>query len=438
MQDAKIIMRNNASLPRADNKPWLEPGHYDAWLTGVAVLAALCGLLPRALRDSRWKPRMQPRSLPMRQGSKARTCCAMATQTDPQAISEVPGGLDSALEAAETRARTAEDLLQEVRRLLQTTTEQLIMAEGRAAGAEAATAAALRRQQELAASLAESIVRGDVLEIRVRQLMAALAAEARAEGAGAAATQLEPRARAAEEAQRQAERRLRSLIELIRHLCRCPITQEVLREPVLASDGYTYEHEAITQWVQQCMQRGEPPTSPVTRAFLSYCVFANRFAREVVQHLLETEEELDAADEVEEESLLSLLEEQNAAAALLLLQKAEPPADLSMVSSSGHTALVLAMDLHATDVAMKILSRPEFAAVNVRTIGGWTALHWAAGQGNLQICEAILSRSDFCEHLAVNNNGNLASEVARRRGHSRLAELLSSAEASVTAGQPST
>ncbi len=30
---------------------------------------------------------------------------------------------------------------------------------------------------------------------------------------------------------------------------RCPITHEVMREPVVAADGYSYEKEAITEWI---------------------------------------------------------------------------------------------------------------------------------------------------------------------------------------------
>lgn len=38
----------------------------------------------------------------------------------------------------------------------------------------------------------------------------------------------------------------------------CPITQEVMSEPVMAADGYTYESSAISQWLQA------HTTSPMT------------------------------------------------------------------------------------------------------------------------------------------------------------------------------
>ena len=44
---------------------------------------------------------------------------------------------------------------------------------------------------------------------------------------------------------------------------RCPITQDFMRDPVMAADGQTYERDAITQWLQS------HNTSPYTGAILS-------------------------------------------------------------------------------------------------------------------------------------------------------------------------
>ena len=45
------------------------------------------------------------------------------------------------------------------------------------------------------------------------------------------------------------------------HDYRCPITLELMEDPVVASDGFSYERVAITAWL-----RGRHPTSPVTGA----------------------------------------------------------------------------------------------------------------------------------------------------------------------------
>lgn len=40
----------------------------------------------------------------------------------------------------------------------------------------------------------------------------------------------------------------------------CPITLNIMKDPVVGSDGHTYERSAITQWLQK------NPNSPLTRA----------------------------------------------------------------------------------------------------------------------------------------------------------------------------
>jgi len=52
-------------------------------------------------------------------------------------------------------------------------------------------------------------------------------------------------------------------------MCLCPITHEVMREPVIAADGMTYDREAIMKWFLMCDERGTGPVSPVTNQPLS-------------------------------------------------------------------------------------------------------------------------------------------------------------------------
>ena len=44
----------------------------------------------------------------------------------------------------------------------------------------------------------------------------------------------------------------------------CPITKELMRDPVVASDGYTYERSAIEAWM------GKTMLSPITHAPLPH------------------------------------------------------------------------------------------------------------------------------------------------------------------------
>ena len=44
----------------------------------------------------------------------------------------------------------------------------------------------------------------------------------------------------------------------------CPITREPMQDPVVASDGYTYEREAIQRWMDEAAAAAVPLTSPMT------------------------------------------------------------------------------------------------------------------------------------------------------------------------------
>ena len=47
----------------------------------------------------------------------------------------------------------------------------------------------------------------------------------------------------------------------------CPITQELMRDPVIAADGATYERQAITQWLRR--NKGSPLTrEPMSASML--------------------------------------------------------------------------------------------------------------------------------------------------------------------------
>ena len=59
----------------------------------------------------------------------------------------------------------------------------------------------------------------------------------------------------------------------------CPITMVVMREPVVADDGHTYERRAITEWVKR---KG---TSPLTRERMSSHFVPNMAIRKMIERL---------------------------------------------------------------------------------------------------------------------------------------------------------
>jgi len=54
-----------------------------------------------------------------------------------------------------------------------------------------------------------------------------------------------------------------------KELC-CPISHELMQNPVVASDGHTYERDEIEHWFRVCRHRGDAlPTSPMTNTTLN-------------------------------------------------------------------------------------------------------------------------------------------------------------------------
>ncbi|XP_056649892.1 WD repeat, SAM and U-box domain-containing protein 1 isoform X3 [Monodelphis domestica] len=64
----------------------------------------------------------------------------------------------------------------------------------------------------------------------------------------------------------------------------CPITRELMKEPVIASDGYSYEKEAIENWITK-----KKRTSPMTNLVLPSLVLTpNRTLKMAINRWLET------------------------------------------------------------------------------------------------------------------------------------------------------
>ena len=58
----------------------------------------------------------------------------------------------------------------------------------------------------------------------------------------------------------------------------CPITGEIMKDPVIGKDGYTYEKEAILEWLKNHRE------SPMTReAMAESDLVPNRILREQIE-----------------------------------------------------------------------------------------------------------------------------------------------------------
>ena len=82
------------------------------------------------------------------------------------------------------------------------------------------------------------------------------------------------------------------------HAFLCPITLEVMKEPVVCADGHTYEQEAIEEWLRH------HDTSPVTNAVLPIKqTFPNYSLRSAIRDFVARAESVEATVDHQDEQL---------------------------------------------------------------------------------------------------------------------------------------
>ncbi|MBX9705267.1 MAG: U-box domain-containing protein, partial [Gammaproteobacteria bacterium] len=81
----------------------------------------------------------------------------------------------------------------------------------------------------------------------------------------------------------------------------CPITGEIMIDPVVAEDGRSYERAAIAEWFQRRFEAGLPPTAPLTGGAITPNLMPNTNLRNTIQTWLARHPEfvLAAPDEVQ-------------------------------------------------------------------------------------------------------------------------------------------
>ena len=84
----------------------------------------------------------------------------------------------------------------------------------------------------------------------------------------------------------------------------CPITLEVMEEPTLAEDGFSYERENIEDWFRRKKANNEPITSPKTGEVMGDKLFPNTTLKNIIQNTrFEREPTSDINTQTEEKQL---------------------------------------------------------------------------------------------------------------------------------------
>lgn len=68
-----------------------------------------------------------------------------------------------------------------------------------------------------------------------------------------------------------------------------PISLEVFVDPVVASDGHTYERSSISRWFKRCKHKNQPLTSPITREPMDDMLHCNLVVRKLVTEVTQQE-----------------------------------------------------------------------------------------------------------------------------------------------------
>lgn len=221
----------------------------------------------------------------------------------------------------------------------------------------------------------------------------------------------------------------------------CPITQQLMIDPVQASDGHTYEREAIRKWFEK------NSTSPMRNHLPNKDLVSNLFAKKIINHYLEqsnicTTEQffrvvkeghaeeflklnyLENHLEIKQEGLTALhvaaKEGHEALTKLLLQEGASIDAPDEGGDHKGNTPLIWAACCGHLTVARILLEGG--AKIEHADNAGWTPLHWAANRNQIDVTKLLLDKKANLE--AKNNAGQTPLHLAAKNGSEDMVKLL--------------
>ena len=67
----------------------------------------------------------------------------------------------------------------------------------------------------------------------------------------------------------------------------CPISFGIMYDPVIATDGHSYERAAIEEWIETRLRKGQPITSPFTNDLMDRNLISNRALRNLIRAFCE-------------------------------------------------------------------------------------------------------------------------------------------------------
>jgi hypothetical protein len=221
----------------------------------------------------------------------------------------------------------------------------------------------------------------------------------------------------------------------------CPITHQLMVDPVLASDGHTYEREAINKWLEK------NNTSPMNNTVLQHKYLApNLFAKTIIEQFLNANNvctvekfwEVIKERNVEELKKINFLErhlesKNDGLTALhyiagyvrnigepivkILLQEG---AYVDILDDDGGTPLIWAV-FNRNMVIIKLLVEAG-TKIDHADNWGWTSLHYAACHNATEILELLLDHKANINE--TNSEGRTPLHIAAIHGNEESVKLL--------------
>jgi hypothetical protein len=218
----------------------------------------------------------------------------------------------------------------------------------------------------------------------------------------------------------------------------CPITHQLMVDPVIAGDGHTYEREGITKWLEK------NNTSPMNNNVLQHKYLApNLFAKKTIEQFLKdnnvcSEEkfwEVIKLGNVEELKKINFLErhlESKDACSWTALHYAvwngyesivklllQEGAYIEAVTKDGSSPFTIAVERSHLAVAKILLENG--AKKDHKNASGWTVLHWAA-EGSFDTVKFLLDHKANIE--ATDGSGETPLHSAAECGEEDIVKLL--------------
>ena len=94
--------------------------------------------------------------------------------------------------------------------------------------------------------------------------------------------------------------------EDIPELFLCPITSCIMKEPVIASDGNTYEKSAVLLWIQDLKKNKEDIISPFDRTPITENLIENRLVKNIILEWIKKNDSLRKENKILKEEIQKL------------------------------------------------------------------------------------------------------------------------------------